>query len=219
MEAKNFSIGEVISFGWSKVKEKFWFWGSISFIFMLLNGISSDVTKKLDNNSGSAIIVSIIFTIIGMILQIGVIKLALNSIDNKTLEYSELYSNGKYFWKYLGASLLVGLITLLGFLLLIVPGIYWAIKYQFTTYLIIDQNLSITEAMKKSGELTHGIKLELFLLGLTFIGVVILGAIALLIGLLWAIPVTWLATAYIYKKLLGAINKKTSTPETANQTA
>lgn len=75
--------------------------------------------------------------------------------------------------------------------------------------------MPIGEAMKKSAEMTKGIKWGLFGVGLTFLGVIILGAICLGVGLIWAIPVTWLGAAYLYRKLLNTapVENKVPTPE------
>jgi uncharacterized membrane protein len=105
---------------------------------------------------------------------------------------------------------------MLAFILLIVPGVIWAIKYQFYGYLIIDKKMGVMEALKKSAEMTDGIKLDLFGLGLVLLGVIILGALVLGVGLLAAIPTVWLATAYVYRKLSKAASKsKEITEETA----
>jgi len=201
MTEKLFSAGEVISYGWSKVKEKFWFWGSVSITIMLVSGIGSEISQRIGTDTGAAQMINILFGLIGAFLQIGVIKMCLDLYDGKQIEYNQLFSGGKYFLNYLLASILVGMIVFLGFLLLLVPGIIWAIKYQFVTYLVIDKNMPIGEAMKKSAEMTKGIKWGLFGVGLGFLGVIILGAICLGVGLIWAIPVTWLGAAYLYRKL------------------
>lgn len=41
-------------------------------------------------------------------------------------------------------------------------------------------------------------------------GIVILGFLALFVGLFVAIPVTWIADAYVYKKLVTQIEENTS---------
>lgn len=199
---EDFSIGEVIGYGWNKVKEQKWFWPGVALITFVISGIGSEASKRMGENSGGAILINLVMMVINIIIGIGVIKLALKQIDGQKLEYSELFANAKYFPNYFAASLIIGLITFVGFLLLIIPGIYWAIKYSFATYLIVDKNMSISEAMKKSGEMTKGKKMNLFVLGICYLGVIILGALVIGIGLLWAMPVVWISMAYVYRKLL-----------------
>jgi uncharacterized membrane protein len=49
--------------------------------------------------------------------------------------------------------------------------------------------------------MTSGLTWQLFVYGLIVMGINILGFLALLVGMLWTIPTTQLATAYIYKHL------------------
>ena len=55
----------------------------------------------------------------------------------------------------------VHLIVLAGFILLIIPGIIWSIKYQYMIYLVIDKNMGIRESMKLSAAMTDGVKWDL----------------------------------------------------------
>ena len=89
--------------------------------------------------------------------------------------------------------------------MLIVPGVIWAIKYQFFAYLIVDKKMGPWEAIQKSGEMTAGNKGNLFLLGLILALINIAGAICLLVGLFATIPTTMLAIVYVYRKLLGEV--------------
>ena len=88
---------------------------------------------------------------------------------------------------------------------MIIPGIIWAIKFQFYDYLIIDKKLGPIEALKKSAVITKGAKGNLFVFGLLLGGINLLGAICLLIGLFAAIPTTLVAKAFVYRKLLAQV--------------
>ncbi len=56
----------------------------------------------------------------------------------------------KHFWRFWGASLLVGLLVGIGLLLLIVPGLFILQRFYLTIYYIYDQDMGVIEAMKKS---------------------------------------------------------------------
>jgi uncharacterized membrane protein len=53
-------------------------------------------------------------------------------------------------------QVLVGLTVLGGFILLIVPGIYFALKLSFASYYLVDKNCSVMEAYKASWDATKG---------------------------------------------------------------
>jgi uncharacterized membrane protein len=86
---------------------------------------------------------------------------------------------------------------------LIVPGIIWAIKYFPMLYLVVDKGKGPAEAFSESATLTQGVKGQLFLLGILFFFINLLGFTALFVGLLVTVPMTMLASAYIYRHLLG----------------
>lgn len=162
-----------------------------------------------------------VFNLFGIVLSAylsaGILKIVLSYFDGKILPLSDLFTQVKYFWRILGANILIGLIVFAGIILLIVPGIIWGLKYQFTLNLIVDKDMGISEAMQKSAELTKGVKLQLLGLNLTLVGVMILGFLALGIGILVAVPIVWLADVYVYKKLLKA--HKTEAPIKEEATA
>ncbi len=74
-------------------------------------------------------------------------------------------------------------------LLFIVPGIIASYRYAMADYLMTqDSNLSAMEAIKKSKQMMHGHKMELFLLHVSFIGWILLGMLTCGIGFLWISP-------------------------------
>jgi uncharacterized membrane protein len=86
---------------------------------------------------------------------------------------------------------------------LIVPGLIAAIFFMFTTFIVIDKELGPIEAMKESMRIGKGYRWPL----LGFICVLFLimlgGVIALLVGVLVAMPVTSLAFVHAYRVLTG----------------
>jgi len=94
--------------------------------------------------------------------------------------------------------------------LLIIPGIIWAIKFYFFSYLIVDKGLGPIEALKRSSAITDGSKWDLFLLGLLLFGINLIGAIPFFLGWFVTIPISMVATAFVYRKLLS----ETGVPKT-----
>ena len=102
-------------------------------------------------------------------------------------------------------SVLVSLVktvaVIVGLILFIVPGIIIGIKLQFASYLVVDKNMGVVDALNKSSEMTKGIKMNLFLFGILLFLINVLGFLALIVGLLVTIPLSMVATAYVYRKL------------------
>jgi uncharacterized membrane protein len=199
---EKFSKKEAIKFGWEIAKKKIKFFipllilvfGS-SFLFDHL----SDLAKK------ESFLISFLLTIVGFALSIifslGLIKISLEICDGKEPKIPDLFSQYRLFFRYFFASILKNLITLFGFILLIIPGIILSIRLGFFDYLIVDKNSKIIESLKKSWEITKGSTWNLFLLYLLLGLINLLGIFALIVGLFWSIPTTMIAEAFVYRKL------------------
>jgi len=93
--------------------------------------------------------------------------------------------------------------------LLIAFGIYLAIRYMFMTTLVIDKKMGIFEAGRESTKMTHGHGWDLlqfiFMVGVVYIAILIVGLICFIIGIIPAVFIgSWIATfssLYVYRKL------------------
>lgn len=202
----NFTYNEALGAGWGKMKKHFWFFVGLLVVIWLIQVIPTGFANFFKEKM---VFIYVLLVIVAWVLQIlvkmGTIKITLDILDKDSASLSTLFSFANLLVKFILGSILYGLIILGGLILLIVPGIIWAIKYQFFAYLIVDKNMSPMEAIKKSGEITAGKKGKLFLLGLLFALINIAGALCLLIGLFVTIPTTMVAMAYVYRKLMGEI--------------
>lgn len=78
-------------------------------------------------------------------------------INNQLLSIKDIFiQSKKLILPLFGTNLLTGLIVLVGYLLLIIPGIILTVKYVFTQYIVIEENLSGLAALKRSQELVKG---------------------------------------------------------------
>jgi len=123
-------------------------------------------------------------------------------LRGKKADVSELWSNYAKFFHYLGAGILFGLMVLLGSILLIIPGIYLALRFQFFGELILDKDMGIMDSLSGSWKLTKGFAFDLFVLALVSFVVTILGVLALLVGVLVAAPVVYAGRLAAYNFLL-----------------
>ena len=211
MAIKKFSSREAIQFSWNTVKADLGFFIGFLLLGTIVQYVPVWLSEALKKNSSVlSVIVGILGRVVQMIVSMGYIKMALKFHDGAKGEWSDLYTSYPLTWKYILSSICYGLIVFVGLLLLIVPGIIWAIRYQFFSYLLVDQNLGPIEAIKKSGELTKGGAWDLFLFGLAATGIMLLGALCLLVGLFVAMPVVLMAGTFVYRKLLSQSGLLTS---------
>ena len=90
---------------------------------------------------------------------------------------------------YFAVEIVYGLIVGLGTCLCILPGIWLAIRLWYAPLLAATQGASFGEAFSRSWEMTKGHFWELFLMGLTMIGICILGFCACFVGYFFAVVI------------------------------
>jgi uncharacterized membrane protein len=189
-------IGDAISYGWSTMKKNFLLFFYIALTFLLVQ-----VITHIPRDDFITLILVVVGIVASMILKLGVVRITLDIHDKKRTNYKQLFSQPNLFPDYLVGTILYALIVIGGLILLIVPGIIWGIKYSLYEYYIVDKKMTPFEALKRSGKATYGHKWMLFKLYLVFIGINILGALCLLVGLFATVPTTWNAMASVYKAL------------------
>jgi len=210
MATTTFTKSEAIKIGWEAMKKNFWFFAGLLIITLLIEIIPTAIADSVKEKMLALyILLTIAAWVLQLIVEMGVVKITLDVLDKGTGNIGDLFSRVQLVGKFIIGTLLYGLIVIGGLILLIVPGIIWAIKYQFYSYLIIDKNLGPVEALKKSGEITLGNKGNLLLLGFLFMLINLAGALFFLVGLLATIPTTMVATAYVYRKLMNEIDSST----------
>ncbi|MDD3095430.1 MAG: YciC family protein [Candidatus Neomarinimicrobiota bacterium] len=118
----------------------------------------------------------------------------------------------RLFPAYLGLMLLKYLLTGIGLLFFIVPGLLLMLAFYFAEYLLIDKEITLIKSLRQSAEITRGSRLGIFLFEVdVFIISYILAfpqniwpdtvltyVILALINLVW-LPVAWNAAGHIYR--------------------
>jgi uncharacterized membrane protein len=203
MATQKFSKKEALQFGWNTLKSNLGFFIGLLIVSGLLYAVPFIIAEKAwEANIFLGVILYIADFALTIIISMGLVKIALRFCDSEKGGFSDLFSQYRLFFKFLFATILYALIVFGGTLLLIVPGIIWGIKFWFYDYFVIDKNLGPIEALKRSSAITRGVKWNLFVFFLLLLGINLLGALCLLIGLFATIPTTMVAAAFVYRKLL-----------------
>jgi uncharacterized membrane protein len=104
---------------------------------------------------GVGLILGIAFLIINFIIQVMQYVLSLETAKGHKPTLDEAYEVARKFWlRELGLAILIGLITFVGFLALIVPGLIFLRRYYLAPYVMIAEDLSAPDAMTRSAELS-----------------------------------------------------------------
>lgn len=207
MLGPKFSKEEAIKYGWRTTVDNFFFFviivlvtGVINYGPAIFNRLSGSQAKFNPAATVFFVIICLVFWILNIIVSLGLMKISLKFVDNQKPDLNDLFKYYPLFFKYFVSSLLYGLIVLGGLILLVVPGIIWAIKYQFYGYYIVE-GAGIMESIKKSGQLTTGVKWDLLVFDILLCLINLLGVAAFFIGLFFTIPLTLVALADVYRRL------------------
>lgn len=134
-------------------------------------------------------------------LSLGLTRIGLNLVSGKEATLGMLFGEGGKLLRMIGASLLYGLMVVFGLLLLVVPGIILAVRFGRYQEAIVDRDLGIMEAFHYSFALTRNNGMNLFGFAVLRFLIVIAGALALCVGLIYALPLVWLADLVAYRWL------------------
>lgn len=203
MAESSFAIREALSYGWAKVKDNLGVFVPLGLLSWVCAALQGGVNSLHDGAAVLRWFLSPLLLLVSSQLAIGWIRAALSVYRGRPARLSELlHVDLELLFNYIICSLLCGFVVVCGLILLIVPGVLWAAKYCFAGFLVVDKNADPLSAMRRSAELTRPVRGQLILFGLALIGVNLLGAMALGIGLLLTLPVSLMAMFRVYNQIL-----------------
>jgi uncharacterized membrane protein len=187
--------------------------------------IRAEAREVITGNWGPAIGTIAVYLIISVVIQnipyvgmiaslfisghlvLGLAIFFLNYSRKEEANVNQLFDGFKNYGRTLGTYLLFSLYVLLWTLLFIIPGIIAQIGYSQVWFILAeDDQIEPNDALKKSKEMMYGYKMQYFLLGLSFIGWLLLAILTCGIGLLWVIPYMQTSNAKFYEDLKANYN-------------
>lgn len=111
------------------------------------------------------------------------------------------------------ANLLTFAIVVMGFIVLIIPGIILACRLAFVSYLVMDKGLDPIKAIEGSWRMTSGYGWTIFGLGFISIFIFILGLICLIVGVFPAL--IWISASFasLYQSRLTKMEQENISPD------
>jgi uncharacterized membrane protein len=153
---------------------------------------------------GIAMILSFVFGAlswaVSLVIQAGIIKASLAMTRGQKVDIGSAF-NGINWAQVVIASLIIGVLTFIGLILCILPGIVVIFLTSFTLYFVIDRNQDAVAAIKSSVAMVKDNVGTLIVFFLATLAAYIVGACLCGVGLLAAIPIIVLAQAYTFRTL------------------
>ncbi|WP_052464411.1 DUF975 family protein [Methyloceanibacter caenitepidi] len=206
-----FSPTTAIQFGWDTFKKRPWFFVGAAAILLVANVLNVGVTSGVNRLTGGTleeptIVSNLVNLALSALIIEGAVAFFLAAHDDPDgVAYSALW-HPAFYWKFFATSLLTSLAIGFGLVLLIVPGLIAMVLFMFAGFLVVDRGLGPLDALKTSMEMTKGNRWPLFGFAVLTALILALGVLALGLGLLVAVPIVGLATAYAYRALSGRLD-------------
>jgi uncharacterized membrane protein len=141
--------------------------------------------------------------VIAVPLNAGFFVVSAKLLKNQIPEFADFFSGFKLFPQLALLGIVSSILVLLGFICLIVPGIYLIVSYIFALMLVLDRGLNFWPAMETSRRSvqTGWFKIFGFLLLLFLLNLV--GILALGVGLLVTAPLSHCIVSAAYDDIFG----------------
>lgn len=202
MEPKGFSVGEAFKFGWQEWKKNWLFLSAVTLLCTLLPAIPAILQYTLsDEKYLSQMLLGLIHYALLFIAQMGFLTIAVKAARLQEYSFNDFFSSVHLLPSFIWGSVLYFLAVLGGMLLLIIPGIIFAIKFCFWSLFVVDRSFKGLDSLKASSQAIYGYKWDMLLFMIGWMILNLIGVLALGIGLLITIPVGMIAFAHLYVKL------------------
>jgi uncharacterized membrane protein len=199
-------IGDYFSRGWEIFKAKAPLFILFTLFLFLLNVVTSILPFPIGGRTEDGMsngFLNIALSIVTPALTAGYYFVAFQLARGRSAVFNDFFQGFNKFLPIFLTALVAGLLTAVGFIFLLIPGIYLAVAYLFAQPLVIDKSADFWNAMETSRKLItkkwfsfFGLLLLLFLLN--FAGALVLG-----VGLLVTIPLSVCVIAAAYEDIVG----------------
>lgn len=168
--------------------------GMISGLAWLLPEGSLDAAVTIIGQIGSGIV--------STILTAGLIYMGVKRLKGEDIHWRDLFSGFAVAGKLTITWLLSLILMFIGYLLLVLPGIYLTVGYGLALPLVVDKKMSPWQALETSRKAIHKVWWRFFALMLLLTLITVIAAIPLGIGLIWVVPMGVVLIGVVYKTIL-----------------
>jgi len=117
----------------------------------------SGTSATTNDFSGGVLIVLLLTVLVSLLVYPAMTHTQLQSVRGQKVSFGQALGVGKKFiLRTIGLAIVAGVLIVLGFIALIVPGLILITKFFFSYYVMIDQDLGVVEALKTSSGLVKG---------------------------------------------------------------
>lgn len=200
----SFEIGEILQEAWDKTKgTKGSIIAACAIIYAIAFGLTFITGLATSKSTIMPIVFQIIITIIIMPMYIGLIMIGVRRAIEQPVTFTMIFQYFGFIVPLLLTTLLLYVLVAIGFVLLVIPGIYLSVSYTFALLLVIEKKMGIWEALETSRKAVTHRWFSLFFFWIIMTVIILISMIPIGIGLIWTIPMGCIAYGIIYRNIFG----------------
>ena len=134
-------------------------------------------------------------------LYLGALRICLDIVDTGASTYNRILSETHLTARYIIASAIYGIAMMIGYALLIIPGLYILLIWYFFAQVLVAEQSGAFDSLRRSNAITEGRRMHVA--GYILVIMLITGFAYsfTIIGTIIVSPIIWLATTYYYRAL------------------
>ncbi|MBD2072581.1 hypothetical protein H6F86_01505 [Phormidium sp. FACHB-592] len=190
-------ISEYIGSGWATLKKNLGGFVGFTLVVFLINIAIAKI------NQSASPVGTLISLLISGPLNAGFFIVAFKLLRNRATTFGDFFRGFNNFLPLFLVSLISSVMIGIGFLLIIIPGIYLAVAYTFALPLVLEKKMNFWDGMEFSRKLISKNWFSFFGFAFVLVLLNLAGALLLGIGLLVTIPLSVCAIAAAYADIIG----------------
>lgn len=216
-----FSIGEVISEAWARTRGSKWtihlaflyaflVMMGLMIAFAFLSTLLIEVTQAPSGNVALSLIMQLGLNLIMLPMMAGIMILGIKRSVDAPIRAGSVFDYFSKMIPLLLTMILMSIMIIIGFMLLILPGIYLSVAYYMAIPLMAEKGMSPWQALETSRKAITRRWFSVFAFFIILSIMVFISAIPLGLGLIWTMPLMIIAFGILYRNMFG-VKAKTVT--------
>ena len=206
-----FTVSGVIKESWEKVKGiKGAVWGASAIMYLVLIVIAAGgsmllPSSELETETLTSYLPSALFQFVTQALYMlfmgGLLFMGIRRVKGDPVSWKMVFHGFSFTGKIVVVTILQSILITIGFIALILPGIYLTIGYAMAIPLIVDKNLSPWQALETSRKAIHKVWWQVAAIGFLICLLFVVASIPLGLGLIWVWPLALVVSGVVYHRL------------------
>lgn len=210
----DFTIGGILQEAWQKtsgVKGPIWGAGGMIFLVIIAMTIGGWILTSMLGGDGDKVALSaalqLTITIALYPLMAGVLMIGIRHSVGLPVSWKVAFGYFSYLLPIVIVAFLSTVLTFVGLLLLIIPGLYLSLAYMLVIPLVVDKGLGPWQALEASRQAIHRCWFKVFGLYFLMALICLVSMIPLGLGMIWTLPMFVMVSAILYRELFGVSEK------------